>query len=128
MHGRRRNERGDATTEVVFVAPVLILLVSIVISFALWFHASQIARSASQEGVRAAKLPGGSTAIAEETTNRMIEQLGRSAIDAPVVVAERDERLTRVEVRGKAMTAVPGLSLPVHAKASAATESFRAVQ
>ncbi len=70
MQRWNRNERGDATTETVLIVPVLILLISVIISFALWFHASQVARSASQEGVRVARLPDGSSQVAENTTNR----------------------------------------------------------
>lgn len=127
MSGNRvRDERGDATTEAVLVAPVLILLVSVVISFGLWLHGSQVARSASQEGARAARVPGGSAALAEETTHKYLDQLGHSVVDEPAVHAERDDVVTRVEVRGKVTSAIPGLSLTVHAKASAPTESFRA--
>lgn len=126
MNRWSRNERGDATTETVLVVPVLILVVTVVISFALWFHASQVARSASQEGVRVARLPDGSQRIAEETTNRFLDELGSSVIADRSVSAQRDLLNTRVEVRGKAASAVPGLSLPVHAVSTASTESFRA--
>ena len=126
MPRRTRDERGDATTEAVLVVPVLILLVSVVISFALWFHASQVARSASQEGVRVARLPGGTMQVAESTTNRFLDELGSSVIEGRSVSATRDLATTRVEVRGRAASAVPGLTLPVHAVSMASTESFRA--
>ena len=51
---RACDERGDATTELVLVTPVLLLLIAFVVQFALWYHASHVAEAAAQEGACAA--------------------------------------------------------------------------
>ena len=59
MAGRLRDERGDETVEAVLAVPVLMFLIMTVIQFGLWYHASHTAEAAAQEGVRAARVEGG---------------------------------------------------------------------
>jgi Flp pilus assembly protein TadG len=121
-----RNESGEATTEVVLVTPVLLLMITIILNFALWYHASSIARAASQEGARSARLVGGTQDSGYQETDRFLSQLGSKVLVAPVITVQRDDVETRVEIRGYAADVVPGLKLPVHAIAAAPTEAFRA--
>ena len=120
-----RTERGSAATEVVLLTPVLLCLVMLVVQFGLWYHAEHVAQAAAQEGVRSARLEG-STADAGRT--RAVDFLavsGPTIVQDATVTASRDAETATVEVRGHAVTVVPGFSLPVNAKATSPVERFR---
>jgi Flp pilus assembly protein TadG len=121
MH-RARDQRGEATTELVLVTPVLLLLISFVLQFALWYHASHVAESAAQEGVRAARALGGTAEAGQQTAEHFLAETGPKVVTGPTVTAIRDADSARVEVRGHAPTLVPGLRLAVTATAESPTE------
>lgn len=60
-----RDDRGSSAIELAILAPALLILTMIVIQFALWFQARQVALAAAQEGAREARVlsvsanPGG---------------------------------------------------------------------
>ena len=124
---RVRDERGEATTELVLVTPVLLLLIAFVLQFALWYHASHVAEAAAQEGARAARAFGGSADAGRETAEHFLAETGPKIVVAPEVTATRDADTARVEVRGHAVTLVPGLRLGITASAESPTERFSAV-
>ena len=116
------NERGEATTEMVLVTPVLLLLIAFVIQFALWYHASHVASAAAQEGVRAARAYGGTAQAGRERAERFLAETGPTIVVTPDVTVTRDSQHARVEVHGHAPSLVPGVSLPVDAVADSPTE------
>ena len=123
---RLRDERGDATTELVLVTPVLLLLIGFVIQFALWYHAAHVAEAAAQEGVRAARAFGGSAEAGQTRAAHFLAETGPNIVRSPEVTASRDLRTARVEVHGQAPSVVPGLRLAVTAEAESPTERFTA--
>ena len=123
---RLRSERGDATTEVVLVTPVLLFLIAVVIQFGLWYHASHVAQAAAAEGVRAARADGASALAGEARARDFLDQLGPTIVVGSNVVASRDARIARVEVKGHAVSLIPGLHLPVDAVAQSPLEEFAA--
>lgn len=120
-----RGEGGQATTEVM-VFPVLLLLFSVVVQFALWYHAGSVAQAAAAEGVRAARAAGSAPAGARRA-EAFLAELGPSVVVAPKVVAERGPERARVEVTGQAVRLLPLLPLPVRAAAESPVEAFRPV-
>jgi Flp pilus assembly protein TadG len=121
-----RDERGDATTELVLVTPVLLLLIGFVIQFALWYHAAHVAEAAAQEGVRAARAFGGSADAGQARAAHFLAETGPNIVKGPDVTAVRDLRTARVEVHGYAPSVVPGLRLAVSGEAESPTERFTA--
>jgi Flp pilus assembly protein TadG len=119
-----RDERGDATTEVVLVTPVLLLLIAFVLQFGLWYHASNVAQAAATEGVRAARADGGSAQAGKARAEDFLAQTGPSIVNSPEVIATRDTSAARVEVKGHAVMVVPGLRLPIDAVAESPLEEF----
>ena len=119
---RSQDDRGDATTELVLVTPVLLLLIAFVVQFALWYHASHVAESAAQEGVRAARALGGTAEAGQQTAEHFLAETGPKVVTGPSVTAIRDADSARVEVRGYAPMLVPGLRLAVTATAESPTE------
>ena len=126
MRYLRRDERGDAVTEVVLITPVLLVLIGVIINAALWYHGSQVANSAAQEGLRAAKSLHGTIQDGEKTTQNFVSQLGSSLVINPVVTISRDETTTSVDLKAHSIEIVPGLVFPIHTKVQAPTENFRA--
>jgi len=119
---KQRAERGEATTEMVLVTPVLLLLIAFVIQFALWYHASHVAGAAAQEGVRAARAYAGTAEAGKERAEKFLAETGPTVVVGADVHAIRDVEHARVEVHGHAPSVVPGFRLPVDAVADSPNE------
>jgi Flp pilus assembly protein TadG len=124
----RQRQRGEATTEMVLVTPVLLLLIAFVIQFALWYHASHVAGAAAQEGVRAARAYDGTAAAGRERAERFLAATGPGIVLGPDVRVTRDVERARAEVHGRAPSVVPGMHLPVDAIAESPTERLTSPQ
>ncbi len=125
LRRQQRGERGDAAVEVVLAVPVLLLLIMLVIQAGLWFHGSQLAEAAAQEGVQAGRVENGSAADAERRARDFLGRLSPSVASTAQVHAVRTAEVTRVEVTGQVQQVVPGLVLTVSGAAEAPTERFR---
>jgi len=127
--GRQRDgpgsERGLATVEFVVVFPVLFFCIMAVIQFGLWAHASHVATAAAQEGARAARAEDGSAAAGEARAQALISAAGAAVLVGPEAAASRGADEVRVEVRGRAASVLPGVSLPVRAVAAGPVERYR---
>lgn len=120
-----RDQGGATTLEAVLAFPVLLLLVMFIIQVALWYHTTELADAAAQDGVRAARVEGATAADGIDRANQVLDQTGRTILQARQVSAVRDRDAARVEVRGDCISLVPFMSLPVHAVAESSTEQFR---
>lgn len=105
--------------------PVLLFMIMLVIQAGLWFHGSQLAEAAAQEGVQAGRAESGSSAVAEARARDFLDRLSPSVASTSQVHATRTAEVTRVEVSGRAQQVVPGLVLTVSGAAEAPTERFR---
>ncbi|HLY81403.1 MAG TPA: TadE/TadG family type IV pilus assembly protein [Acidimicrobiales bacterium] len=123
---RRRSQRGTTTLEAVLVFPVLLLLLMLIIQFALWYHATDVATAAAQDGVRAARVEGGTGQDGSARANTLLDEAARSILQDRKVVVARTTDDARVEVSGTCIALVPFLHLPVRAVAESGTERFRA--
>ena len=122
---RARGESGIATTEAVLVTPVLLFLVMLVVQFGLWFHAQHVAQAAAEEGARAARAMQGSTATGQNRAAAFLDQAGPTIITNRSITATRTAGAVTVAILGHSVRVVPGLSLPVEARATSPTERFR---
>lgn len=123
---RFRDERGDATVEAVLAVPVLLLLITIVIQFGLYYHAAHTAEAAAQEGARAARVEGAVAADGQQRAEAFMADAAPTLVDNVTVIATRDTETAHVEVRGTVQPIVPGLTLRVQADATSPVERFRA--
>jgi len=121
-------ERGVATVEMAIIFPVTLFIVFAIVQFGVWYHASDVAKAAAQEGVAAARVEGGTAKAGVDRAQRVLDDNARGLIVGPRVLPLRDETVARVEVSGTCIRIVPipGLSLPVHAVAESPVERFRA--
>jgi Flp pilus assembly protein TadG len=125
MHRSTGDERGSATTEVVLLVPVLLFLIMLVVQFGLWFHAQHVAQAAADEGARAAKVEGRTSADGAARANAFLNQAASELLDDRAVDANRTPELATVTVRGHVVAVVPGLHLAVRARATDPVERFR---
>ncbi len=120
-----RSESGLATVELVLVFPLMFLCIMLVVQFGLWAHAEHVATAAAQEGARAARAEDGTSAAGEDRARALIAAAGSQVLLSPTVSASRGSDAVDVEVRGHAVSVVPGLSLPIRATAAGPVERFR---
>jgi Flp pilus assembly protein TadG len=120
-----REEEGAASLEVVLVMPVLILIITLAIQFALWSHATHVAVAAAQDGTQAARVEGGSAEAGEARAADFLAQTAPRLIASPVITARRDAGTATVVVRGNVASLLGGLRLRVQGRASGPVERFR---
>ncbi len=102
--------------------PLLLLLISLIVQYAMYEHATQVAQSAAQEAVTAARVQGGSGTAGQTQGEHVIRTLGAGLLIDPGVAVQRTATQARVEVTGYAEQIVPFLRLSVDAVASAPVE------
>lgn len=122
---RARGERGDATVEMVIVAPVLIFLIMCIVQFGLWMHASRIADAAARDGVAEARLEGAGRDTSGDAARRTLDRLADGLILGSHVSASRDADRVTVSVTGSVRAVIPGIELPVAGWADGSIERFR---
>jgi len=121
MRQRLHDESGEVT-EVVLVTPALLFLVMLVLQFGLWYHAAHVAQAAAQEGVRTARLDGGTAEDGRQRAEQLLERAGPTIVGDPVVDASRDVDTAVVEVQGRSVAVIPGMRLPIRARAQSPVE------
>ena len=123
---RPGDERGAGTLETVLVMPLVLLLITAVVQFALWYHASHVALAAAQDGARAARVQGATGADGQARAASELDQLGHDLVLSSHVTVTRGLSVATVEVSGWAPQVVPLLRLPIHQHASSPVERFYA--
>lgn len=127
---RRRLPAGDggsATLNLVVVFPVFLLLLLATVQAALLWHARNVARSAAEEGLRAERLYDGTGAAGRQRAMQFLTETGGGGLlSGTSVTTARTVATARIEVRGTALSLIPGLHLPVDSVISAPVERFTA--
>lgn len=140
MHPRRRvrttpghgvpwraiqGDRGSVSLELAIAFPVVLLLITALMQYGLWFFARTVALAAAQEGVSAARVLDAVPADGEEGAAQYIEDNGADTLMAPTVVATTPTAgVVAIEVSGRSLTVVPGMALTVTQSAQGPVESF----
>jgi len=127
MRGLRPTQRGAVAAQLVIGMPVLMLLITASIQFAIYHHAVDVAVDAAQRGLQAARIQGGSNAQGEAAATKDANQIGAGILVGPTVTLSRSGGSIRVEVRGTAATVMPGVVLQVVGVASGPIERFSPV-
>jgi hypothetical protein len=121
VHG----DGGSVTLGLAAVFPVCLALVLLVVQTALVFHARDIAQAAAQEGLRQARLYDGTAdAGRHRAEGFLIQTGGDDLLTNTKVTVSRDDESARVEVRGQALSLLPGLRPAVAAVAAGPVERF----
>lgn len=121
---RERNERGEAMTQTVIVAPVLFTLIMVVIQFALVAHAQNVAEAAAQEGVAAARRFDANEVDGSAKATAALASLGPRMLTGQSVSIRRTSTTTTVTVRGQVLSLIPGYSHTINETASGPVERY----
>ncbi len=121
---RLRNDHGSATLQLVAVFPAFLLMVLLVVQSALVWHARNIAEAAAQEGLRQARLFDGSSSAGQAEARSFLSQTAGDLLTGAAVTVERTNQQARVEVRGRALSLLPGIRPRVDAVAAGPIERF----
>ncbi|HWH01699.1 MAG TPA: TadE family protein [Pilimelia sp.] len=120
---RARRDAGSGTVEMVITIPVFMFLMMLVVQVGMWLHASHIAQAAATRALATASAYQGSAA-GRTAGHDTLDSLGGTVLKDPSVRVTRTATDVRVEVTGRVVTVVPGISWPVRATAAGAVERF----
>jgi Flp pilus assembly protein TadG len=118
----RRDDRGDTTTQLVLITPVVLVLVLLVVQLALFLHASNVGAAAAHRAVAAGAVLGASAADGRRAAEELAGDAGARLVGAPTV--ERSAGVVRARVSVRVHRLVPGLPTSVTRTAVAPVERF----
>lgn len=117
----RPRDDGSVTVELSILFPALLLLVTLLVQYGLWFHARSVALAAAQQGAAAAaayQAPAG--AGVDSATAFVAAHGSHTLLDASATQTAQRAGTVVVEVSGRAVSLVPGMPGPVVAQSAAA--------
>ncbi|MEV6236756.1 TadE/TadG family type IV pilus assembly protein [Lentzea sp. NPDC051838] len=120
----RRDQRGSSTAELTVAAPLLFLLFLLIAQFALYMHAAHIAQAAAAQALSAARVAGGNAESGTAAGQQLLAQLGGGPLRETSVSAQRGPDRASVQIRGKAVSVIPFVSLAVRAEAVGPVEKL----
>ncbi|WP_049575453.1 TadE/TadG family type IV pilus assembly protein [Streptomyces sp. SBT349] len=119
-----RADRGAASTQLVVLTPVLMLLLLLSVQFALAWHAQHIAQAAASRGLADARAADGTSGQGADTTRATLKATGGRVLRDPQVRADRTTTTASVDVQGSVLPVIPGLDLRVTGHAEGPVERF----
>jgi Flp pilus assembly protein TadG len=126
--GRTRSRRrGDAgLAEFVVCLPVFLLLVIGGVQYALWSHASHLARAAAEQGSQVASGYSSTLSAGAQAAQRFIATTGPGTLtNTQVVTSTLTGDVAQVTVTGRAQALIPWLDLTVSATSDAPIQEYR---
>ncbi|WP_216699332.1 TadE family protein [Actinotalea ferrariae] len=125
-HPGAARDAGSASVEVAILFPVVLLVITAIVQYGLWFHARSIALAAAQEGVTAARLYQADPAAGPDRARAFVETHGSDTlteVTATATVPGRDQ--IGIQVTGRALSLLPGIpGLAVSQSAEGPVERF----
>ncbi len=103
-------------------------LILVSVQFCLWMHATQVAQLAASEGDRAARSYGGGPGAGVQTAQGVLRGSGSDVTNSTVVVSVLPGDSEWLQVSGRAVSVVPGLSFSVSASATGPIQQFRSTE
>lgn len=102
---------GSASVELTILFPVLLLVVTAVLQFGLWFHARSVALAAAQEGVTAARTYTAAPTAGATRARAFIDTHGADTLTNPTItVTTPGPNRVSVQVTGHALSLLPGVA------------------
>ena len=110
---RCRREEGSASLEIAILGPALLLLTFAIVQAGLWFYARSLALAAAQEGVAAARAYQASGDAGVTKARSFLDRSAGDSLQATTVSRAGSTATTvRIEVRGRALSVLPGVPGP----------------
>jgi Flp pilus assembly protein TadG len=112
---------GFATLEFAVLFPLVILAITVVFQLSLWGARRSMVISAAQDAAAQAAVRGGADT---QFLNEQIANHGLGTLSLTTSVSADGDRV-QVTIDGSMPSVIPGVTLPLHAVASAPAEHFR---
>lgn len=122
----RCDERGSV--ELVVATPLLLLMILMVIQFAMYEHASQVAQATAAQALAATRTLDGTTATGQTEGQAVMANIGHGVLDDPQINVSRTQTTAAVTVHGTTEGIVPLWHLSVSATSSGPVERFASGQ
>jgi hypothetical protein len=116
------SDRGDATTQLVILVPVLVLLVMLTMQVVVVMHAGNVATAAATHGAAQGARYGSGATDAVDASAALVAALGGHLADPPVVIDDGTRISVSVEV--EAPPIVPFFPTRVRRVVTDAVERF----
>jgi len=124
---RRPSDLGSSTPEIVIVLPVLMLLVTFGLQFALWALASQATSDAVAQGAASLRAENGTATAAQAVVRRELDSLASGLVLHPIVsVGSLPDGAAALSASGFVPSLIPGARLSVSATSAGPDQRFRA--
>lgn len=119
-------DAGSASVEIAILFPVVLLVITAIVQYGLWFHARSIALAAAQEGVTAARLYDADPAVGPVRAHAFVDAHGSDSLSDVVATATSPgPEQIGVQVTGRALSILPGVpGLTVTQSAEGPIERF----
>lgn len=122
---RARGDQGASSIELAILGPTVIVLTLIVVQFALWFHAKNVAQSAAEQGARAARGYQATNADGSTAATAAFATLGGSQVAKGLQVSvSRNTSDVSVHVHANSIAVIPWVNIPVDVTAGGPIEQF----
>jgi Flp pilus assembly protein TadG len=113
-------DRGSVTVELAIVFPALLLIVTALIQYALWFHARSLALAAAQQGVAVARAYGSTADAGRDTALAFVTDHGAGTLlSASAATSNPAVGQVQVVVTGRSLSVLPGVAGPAVSQAAA---------
>jgi Flp pilus assembly protein TadG len=122
-----RDDRGSSTVEIVVILPLLMLLLTVGLQFALWALASNALSDSVGQGGAALRADGGNATAARTTVSQELQALASGLVLRPTVsVQALPDSFASLSVSGALPSLIPGEHLTVSASSTGPEQQFRA--
>ena len=123
---RTTSDRGSVSLELAIVFPALLLIVTALIQYALWFHARSLALAAAQQGVSVARAYHSVPGAGRGSALAFIADHGADTLLNPdVTTASPAVGQVQVVVTGRSVSVLPGVpGIAVSQSAAGPLERF----
>jgi nitrogen fixation-related uncharacterized protein len=122
-----QGDRGSSTPELVVILPVLLLLITVGLQFALWALASQALSDSVAQGGATLRADGGTLTAARTAVAQELHILaGDLVLRSTVSVQTLPNSVASLSVSGTVPSLLPDMSLTVSAESTGPEQRFRA--
>ena len=115
----RAGDRGSITLELAIVFPALLLIVTALVQYALWFHARSLALAAAQQGVSVARGYGSTPGAGRDSALAFVADHGADTLLNPAATSTTSGTQVQVVVAGRSLSVLPGVAGPAVWQAAA---------
>ena len=123
QRGRRDDDRGAVSIEMVLIFPMVMLVTLLALQAAAYQHARTIALAAAQEGARAASPLGSTDANGTVAAKTFLGHTG-DGLEQPTVQLTRGNASVTAVVSGRCPTILPGFTATITQSASRPLEQI----